>query len=400
MRKGLLILILIILLITVVYIGTGISNFICGCNKEKETFTTTTPEASKINSYIDFINSTRPFISLMDLVTKAEMNAPFKSAAGTEERTNEETDKKAMKDLNDLIVNITKESQNTEAENEQIIIFYKTVTSITKEDIHKLMKQIFDNVDNNTIKDEEHCKIWQFLTDIGLSFNEPTKEDGTKKCVVNNKTFGETSNNNFTKDDTTNKVSTNNSEVVKLKNMIHESCIKPNDTNMCPYKDICSKGFDCNSKKSKKIINNCSKWTRDDLDKYLLKTEMTPPPDMSQYVKKDELKKLSMGNSKYVLKSELKPPSRIVPSEKYILKTELRPQNGSYNISYNNVAGGPLDMSMDYSLYPMKSRFDTCSHKNINGSTSNVKPNQGSQNDFNPSRLPGCNVKDNTNIFN
>ena len=127
---------------------------------------------------------------------------------------------------------------------------------------------------------------------------------------------------------------------------------------------------------------------------------MSPPPDMSEYVKKGELKKLSMDTSKYVLKSELTPPSRIIPSEKYILKTELRPQNGAYNISYNNVAGGPLDMSMDYSLYPMKSRFDTCSHKNINGSAGNVKPNQGSENDFNPARLPGCSVKDNTNIFN
>ena len=149
---------------------------------------------------------------------------------------------------------------------------------------------------------------------------------------------------------------------------------------------------------------SCSDTNKDitnlDMDKYVLKTEMTPPTDMSLYVKKSALKNLKIDKSKYILKSKIPPPARIPDPNKYILKTALKPPPKQKQSLYKgyNIAGGPLDMTTDYSLYPMKSRFSTCDYAKVDKNNYKKKTtNDDNNNEYNPNRLSQCKAQRNIN---
>ena len=137
------------------------------------------------------------------------------------------------------------------------------------------------------------------------------------------------------------------------------------------------------------------------LDKYFLKTELPPPVDMSQYVQKSQLKQYLFDQSKYTLKSEMKPSENFLDPSKYVLKTQMKPNSQLPTQSqtlYDNTAGGPLDMSMDYGLYPVKTRANTCSYDKLQA-TDDL--GEGDKiNDYDPNRLSQCKVNNNRpNIF-
>ena len=137
------------------------------------------------------------------------------------------------------------------------------------------------------------------------------------------------------------------------------------------------------------------------LDKYFLKTAMSPPTDMSQYIKKSAMKKYVFDQSKYILKSEMKPSRNFLDPSKYVLKTQMKPNSQLPTQSqnpYDNTAGGPLDMTMDYGLYPVKTRFNTCSYNELE--TSGKSGESDKINDYDPNRLSQCKVnKNRPNIF-
>ena len=137
------------------------------------------------------------------------------------------------------------------------------------------------------------------------------------------------------------------------------------------------------------------------LDKYFLKTAMSPPTDMSQYIKKSAMKKYVFDQSKYILKSEMQPSRNFLDPSKYVLKTQMKPNSQLPTQSqnpYDNTAGGPLDMTMDYGLYPVKTRFNTCSYNELE--TSGESGESDKINDYDPNRLSQCKVnKNRPNIF-
>ena len=195
-----------------------------------------------------------------------------------------------------------------------------------------------------------------------------------KKTKTENKTFysGQTSSFNF------------------LNKNLENTASKPSP----PADTVKSNGETCS--KSVKSISKEPQYL--DMDKYILKTEMTPPPDMSDYVKKNTLNNLKIDKSKYILKSRIPAPSRIPDPNKYILKTQLTPPTNKANPIYKgyNIAGGPLDMTMDYALYPLKSRFNTCSYAKVNKKNFKKKPaKDDNNNEYNPNRLSTCKAQRN-----
>ena len=162
-----------------------------------------------------------------------------------------------------------------------------------------------------------------------------------------------------------------------------------------------------------------------DESKYILKSKLLPYPDMTQFVRKNELKKYEIDKTKYIHKSKIPTPSRIPDASKYILKTEIKPfRSVSKWNNQNNNGSGPLDMSLDYSLYPKP--FKSChtdsscmnsdlnwnnsqvhSHKHSNLDKKNTHKNKDkkvkNENDFNEKRLGRCSLfgqsMNNTNIF-
>ena len=181
------------------------------------------------------------------------------------------------------------------------------------------------------ISDEEYCKFWEFSYAIGL---EEGKGPDYEKCFINktktkteDKTFydGLTSSFNFSdknfKNTTLTKPSTGNTPTPDQK------------TEAVPTKDtIKSSKKSCSKSDS---IKSISKKQQDlDMDKYILKTEMSPPPDMSEYVKKSDLNNFKIDKSKYILKSRIPAPSRLPDPNKYILKTQLKPPTINKNPIY------------------------------------------------------------------
>ena len=159
-----------------------------------------------------------------------------------------------------------------------------------------------------------------------------------------------------------------------------------------------------------------------DENKFILKSKLLPYPDMTQFVRKNELKKYEIDKTKYIHKSNIPSPSRIPDVSKYILKTEMKPFKSvnKWN-NHSNIGSRPLDMSLDYSLYPKPvtschtdsscmnsdlnwnhSQVHDHKHNNVNKNIPKKKKGKN-ENDFNEKRLGRCSLfgesLNNTNIF-
>lgn len=62
-----------------------------------------------------------------------------------------------------------------------------------------------------------------------------------------------------------------------------------------------------------------------DMSKYILKTQMPAPTDMSKYILKSRVPIVRKNNTKYILKSRIKPRNKIPNPSKYILKSKIKP---------------------------------------------------------------------------
>ena len=277
--------------------------------------------------------------------------------------------------------NNTPEPDNTSSDKE-----YKTIIAVIKNlglifpernTAFETGLQTFSK--ENTYADD-YCSWWNFFQDLDIVQNKFMEASGFGSiCMrwnkIQNKTFfnGPTSLFNFSSEKLENTAPTIalTTSTVFDKPQTKKSCSDPN-------KDIANL----------------------DMDKYVLKTEMTPPADMSLYVKKSALKNLKIDKSKYILKSKIPSPARIPDPNKYILKTELKPPPKQKQSLYKgyNIAGGPLDMTTDYSLYPTKSRFSTCDYAKVGKKNYKKKPTKDdNNNEYNPNRLSQCKAQRNIN---
>ena len=277
--------------------------------------------------------------------------------------------------------NNTHEPDNTSSDKE-----YKTVIAVIKNlglifpernTAFETGLQTFSK--ENTYADD-YCSWWNFFQDLDIVQNKFMEASGFGSvCMrwnkIQNKTFfnGPTSLFNFSSEKLENTAPT----IALTTSTVFD---KPQTKKSCP---------DTN----KDIANP-------DMDKYVLKTEMTPPTDMSLYVKKSALKNLKIDKTKYILKSKIPSPARIPDPNKYILKTALKPPPKQKQSLYKgyNIAGGPLDMTTDYSLYPMKSRFSTCDYAEVDKKNYKKKTtNDDNNNEYNPNRLSQCKAQRNIN---
>ena len=234
------------------------------------------------------------------------------------------------------------------------------------------------------INEEEYCKFWNFFYSIGI---EKGTDVDIKKCVkkkgqIEEKSFskGQTSLFNFTD---------KYLQTIPVSNLDTPAKIDTTEK-IDPTSTV--KSCDTDGKSISKEIKYL------DMDKYILKTEMIAPPDMSDYVKRDELDKFKIDKSKYILKSRIPSPSRLPDPNKYILKTELKHTETKKPPMYKgyNIAGGPLDMTMDNALYPMKSRFNTCAYAKVNKKDHKQKSTKDdNNNEYNSNRLSQCKVQRN-----
>ena len=236
-----------------------------------------------------------------------------------------------------------------------------------------------DTITNKDIGDVEYCKFWNFFYDIGIAPAGDYTKCFMQKKGTGAKTFfnDQTSMFNF---------STKNLENTAPTHSLTSGTFLHTDTAQSSNKG-------CANQKS---ISNEIKYL--DMDKYLLKTEILPSPDMSEYVKKKDLGNFKIDKSKYILKSKIPAPRKIPDPSKYILKSKLKPQKAEKKPIYGgpNIASGPLDMTMDYSLYPLKSRFNTCSYATVDKKHYKKKPpKDDNNNEYNSDRLPQCKVQRN-----
>ena len=403
MKYGLLILILLILFISILYVKNSLSKFVCDC--EKEDFYNIPPKFKTFDEYIALQKTSilpgikkliDPAISdpktskeekkqaeeikllintLLDTQDLAKPDTTKPVTNKKESFANPEDDKPPACAATCKFKNIVSPTcdelsactpcQDPKADGYAAYVKgieilgcneYKNMVALFKlfEKISPTENLKIKEITDDNITDEEYCKFWKFFTDVGVRINSL---DDVKKCTKSdNKTFqtGQTSSFNFTDKNLENKVGN-----------IPESNI--------PESNIASMPSPIN--------------------KYILKTEIPAYPDMTKYVKKSELKKCEIDKSKYILKSKVPVPSRVPDPNKYILKTQLTPPprlKGSIYKDYN-IAGGPLDMTMDYGLYPMKTRFHTCSYAKV-GTNEHIKlpSKDDNNNEYNSNRLSQC----------